>query len=84
MKLLITSCLHPPVNRPLSHSEINPILHGATNSAVWSHLREPRTFKLLLDCCYPAKQGRPEICGRPGQVNNLWPIKTFLILNLSV
>jgi hypothetical protein len=79
MKLLIMGCLHPPVIRPLSHSEINPILHGATNSAVGSNLRESMAFKLLLDCYYPAKQGRPEIRGRPGEVNNLWPLKTVII-----
>jgi len=79
MKLLNTGCSHPPVTRPLSHSETNPILHVATNSAVWSHLRESIPFKLLLDCYYPAKQGRPEICGRPGQVNNLWPLNTVIL-----
>ena len=79
MKLPITGCLHPPVTVPLFYSETNPTLHGATNTALCVSLTGIHHVKLLLDCYCSEKQGRPETCGRSGQVNNLAPLKTVIL-----
>lgn len=67
MKLLIAGCLHPPVTRPFSHSETNPILHVATIALYGLTYANPQSLSCCLIVIILQSRVDPRYVGAPGR-----------------